>query len=68
MSDDHRTILELRDALADAQDAIGGFFWLGNNLHNAGTETFRELYVTAMADAKDAYNKAVDMLGRGQRR
>lgn len=35
--------------------AIGGFLWLGNNLHNikADPERFKTLYEAALADVKD---------------
>jgi len=34
--------------------ALGDFVWLGNNLHNAGTLTFRQFYETALIDARAA--------------
>jgi hypothetical protein len=47
------------DGKAEALDvyvkALGSFIWLGNNLHNAGTDTFREMYEAALSDARRAY-------------
>jgi hypothetical protein len=43
------------DWRAKAVAALGSFLWLGNNLHNSGTETFRELYRAALEDAETAY-------------
>lgn len=48
-----------QQAVREAAEAIGGFLWLGNNLHNSGTETFREMYGRAMLDARPVYNRLV---------
>lgn len=45
-----------RDALEAAHKALGSFIWLGNNLHNAGTPTFRDMYRACLEDAVAAYN------------
>jgi hypothetical protein len=45
------------EQLRRAVEALGGFLWMGKNLHNSGTETFRELYGHAMVDARAIYNE-----------
>jgi outer membrane murein-binding lipoprotein Lpp len=36
------------------REAIGGFRWLANNLHNSDTEQFRDYYRAALEDARKA--------------
>jgi hypothetical protein len=67
--DDDSGVLRSEDANLIAQApallrAIGGFLWLGNNLHNIkhDPDRFRQIYEAAMADAKPAYDKAM-MIG-----
>lgn len=48
-------MIELRAALDKATRALGSFLWLGNNLHNADTDMFREMYRAALDDARTAY-------------
>jgi hypothetical protein len=43
-------------ALSEAHAALGSFIWLGNNLHNSDTATFREMYRACLSDAVTAYN------------
>lgn len=43
-------------------EALGGFLWLGNNLHNSHTETFKEFYGHAMVDARPIYEALVAAL------
>lgn len=52
----------LRAALDKATRALGGFLWLGNNLHNSDTETFRDMYRAALGDARDAYEARAALL------
>jgi hypothetical protein len=40
------------------QRSVGDFLWLGNNLHNAGSDTFRRLYKSALPEARRAYDDA----------
>ena len=51
-----------REAGQDAIKALGSFIWLGNNLHNSGTDTFREMYRAALADARTAYEAGITSL------
>jgi hypothetical protein len=48
----------LRDALRVAIKALGSFLWLGNNLANAGSDVFSEMYIAALGDARAAYEAA----------
>ncbi len=43
-------------ALKAAHAALGSFIWLGNNLHNSDSDTFREMYMACLEDAVTAFN------------
>lgn len=47
-------------------EALGGFIWIGNNLHNikADPDNFREFYEAALTDARPVYDAlaAIDPL------
>jgi len=47
-------LLSPETSVAKMIHAINSFRWLGNNLHNSGTDTFRRLYDAALEDARDA--------------
>lgn len=49
-----------RDALKAAHAALGSFIWLGNNLHNSDTDTFREMYMACLEDAVAAFNATAE--------
>jgi hypothetical protein len=49
-----------REALRAAHAALGSFIWLGNNLHNSDTDTFREMYMACLSDAVTAYNATAE--------
>lgn len=40
--------------------ALGGFIWLGNNIHNFYTPEFKDMFINAVEDAKKAYQICLD--------
>ena len=40
---------------------LGNFIWLGNNLHNFYTPQFRTLFENSLKEAREAYNKGLDL-------
>jgi hypothetical protein len=50
---------ETQRLMEDALLAIGGFLWLGNNLHNikASPDEFRQMYESAVEDAQPVYDR-----------
>lgn len=49
---------ELKGALEKAMRGCGSLLWLANNMHNYGTEMFREFLEKAINDAREGYAAA----------
>lgn len=55
-----------RELLAKLEKAVGGFRWLGNNLHNVrdSPAEFKKLYKAALVDADACLPELARLLGR----
>ncbi len=66
MTDDRQArTADVGEALERAQEGLGSFLWLGNNLHNWDTPTFREMFVAALTDARRGYDDIAVLRARG---
>ncbi len=48
------------DNMKKVLGALGGFIWLGNNMHNFYTPEFKTMFENALKDAKEAYQILLD--------
>lgn len=48
----------LREAAGIAQAGLGSMLWLENNLHNADTPLWREMFIAALGDVRRGYDAA----------
>lgn len=53
---------EEQDLLYDALKVLGSFLWLQGNIHNYGSDLFKNFLEASFVDAKDAYNNLLGIL------